>query len=779
MPRQLKNFHLPDKLYSEYFLVFYRQITNATRSVTIESSERGNLLVSSEMLVLINQAVKSDCSKRLNLKASFSSFKRSSDIGVSNFKSRVLSITSKTKEKTRDGSKYRLLDGRNSDLNRGYDGVGGKNESIKDEIRHNVRDERLKNRDERLNKSDEIVKNRDEILNGRDEKLNNRDERLNNRDEIVKNSDKLPNNRDERWNHTDRDRNLYKRKEKSNFKSFLSADHREKRGQNSQKGKTMLESGIIFGERSLHKKIKRFKDKHKIKREESMQEDQENLSNWMLAKKEREKSVNSMMKRDMSSCFRLRIQNRKPIDGNEFRKCSWKEIGYYSMITRVVMGFDRSRLKQFLIPSTLYDAKSKKPIYDLYTGMKSFKKLNFNDEMPPSMPALCTMMHSEKFEAKRKLSEYNIVGQMSLFEDLLLGQSVVCVDLVKFEGQIFACNSFNGDMPLRIVYTASKFRQCLTDRKHLPEHVRPRKGYHIFQSLTGVSFAGSHLKALVDYPVDVCDMDYVASGYDKQGLENVHSTYVETMLCKVPRYKNEQMDKKQMDEKQIDEKQIDEKQMLDFLRINSPGFLKKLFESTFRLKLRHIPQLIIGVRNQRYKLLAVRKYTTQFLEEYLQSWGSLGEVEAIENAQYRFKILLEWIWENVVYENSVYKLSYDKKTGEIMLGKLRKQYEGYENSLGRVLIRQLVDWRTQGKFPTGLTKSNYQMRNVEKHAVSKMNARLKIERRTRKNAEVQLEKKQRKLKHWQYHFRKQLENYRLENEGLPAIRHDFGFLPKS
>lgn len=733
------------------------------------------------MLVLINQAVKSDCSKRLNLKASFSSFKRSSNIGVSNFKSRVLSITSKTKGKTRGDSKYRLLDGRKSDLNRGYDGVGGKNESIKDEIRY-ARDERIKMKDERLNKSDEIVKNRDE-------RLNRKDEILNNRDEIVKNSDKILNNRDERWNHADRDRNIYRRKEKSNFKGFRSADYSEKRGQNSQKGKTMLGSGIIFGERRLHKKIKRFKDKYRIKREENMQEDQENLSNWMLAKKEREKSVNSMMKRDMSSCFRLRMQNMKSIDGNEFSNCSWKEIGYYSMITRVVMGFDRSRLKQFLIPSTFYDAKSKKPIYDLYTGMKSFKKLNFNDGMPPSMPALCTMMHSEKFEAKRKLSEYKIVGQMSLFEDLLLGQSVVCVDLVKFEGQIFACNSFNGDLPLRIVYTATKFRQCLTDRKHLPEHVRPRKGYHIFQSLTGVSFAGSHLKALVDYPVDVCDTDYVASGDEKRDLEDVHSTYVETMVCKVPRYKNKQVDEKQMDgkqmdgkqidKKQMDEKQIDKKQMLDFLRINSPGFLKKLFENTFRLKLRHIPQLIIGVRNQRYKLLAVHKYTTQFLEEYLQRWGSHGEVEAIENAQYRFKILLEWIWENVVYENSVYKLSYDKKTGEIMLGKLRKQYEGYENSLGRVLIRQLVEWRTQGKFPTGLTRSNYQMRNVEKHTVSKMNARLKIKRRTRKNAEIRLEKKQRKLKHWQYHFRKQLENYRLENEGLPAIRHDFEFLPKS
>ena len=635
-----------------------------------------------------------------------------------------------------------------------------------------MKDERLKNRDERMDKCDEIVKNGDE-------RLKNRDERLNNSDKIVKNSDKIPNDRDERWNHADRDRNIYRRKEKSNFKGFRSADYSEKRVQNSQKGKPMLESGIIFGERRLHKKIKRFKDKYRIKREENMQEDQENLSNWMLAKKEREKSVNSMMKKDMSSCFRLRMQNRKSIDGNEFSNCNWKEIGYYSMITRVVMGFDRSRLKQFLIPSTFYDAKSKKPIYDLYTGMKSFKKLNFNDGMPPSMPALCTMMHSEKFEAKRKLSEYNIVGQMSLFEDLLLGQSVVCVDLVKFEGQIFACNSFNGDVPLRIVYTASKFRQCLTDRKHLPEHVRPRKGYHIFQSLTGVSFAGSHLKALVDYPVDVCDMDYVASGDEKRDLEDVHSTYVETMLCKVPRYKNKQVDEKQMDGKQMDGKQIEKKQMLDFLRINSPGFLKKLFENTFRLKLRHIPQLVIGVRNQRYKLLAVHKYTTQFLEEYLQRWGSHGEVEAIENAQYRFKILLEWIWENVVYENSVYKLSYDKKTGEIMLGKLRKQYEGYENSLGRVLIRQLVEWRTQGKFPTGLTRSNYQMRNVEKHTVSKMNARLKIKRRTRKNAEIRLEKKQRKLKHWQYHFRKQLENYRLENEGLPAIRHDFEFLPKS
>ncbi|KAF6008281.1 hypothetical protein HII13_004066 [Brettanomyces bruxellensis] len=741
------------------------------------------------MLVLINQAVKSDCSKRLNLKASFSSFKRSSNIGVSNFKSRVLSITSKTKRKTRDDSKYRLLDGRKLELNRGYDGVGGKNESVKDEIRRNVRDERIKMKDERLKNRDERMDKCDEIVKNGDERLKNRDERLNNSDKIVKNSDKIPNDRDERWNHADRDRNIYRRKEKSNFKGFRSADYSEKRVQNSQKGKPMLESGIIFGERRLHKKIKRFKDKYRIKREENMQEDQENLSNWMLAKKEREKSVNSMMKKDMSSCFRLRMQNRKSIDGNEFSNCNWKEIGYYSMITRVVMGFDRSRLKQFLIPSTFYDAKSKKPIYDLYTGMKSFKKLNFNDGMPPSMPALCTMMHSEKFEAKRKLSEYNIVGQMSLFEDLLLGQSVVCVDLVKFEGQIFACNSFNGDVPLRIVYTASKFRQCLTDRKHLPEHVRPRKGYHIFQSLTGVSFAGSHLKALVDYPVDVCDMDYVASGDEKRDLEDVHSTYVETMLCKVPRYKNKQVDEKQMDGKQMDGKQMDgkqmdgkqieKKQMLDFLRINSPGFLKKLFENTFRLKLRHIPQLVIGVRNQRYKLLAVHKYTTQFLEEYLQRWGSHGEVEAIENAQYRFKILLEWIWENVVYENSVYKLSYDKKTGEIMLGKLRKQYEGYENSLGRVLIRQLVEWRTQGKFPTGLTRSNYQMRNVEKHTVSKMNARLKIKRRTRKNAEIRLEKKQRKLKHWQYHFRKQLENYRLENEGLPAIRHDFEFLPKS
>jgi len=513
--------------------------------------------------------------------------------------------------------------------------------------------------------------------------------------------------------------------------------------------------------RKMYKTAKCFRDKHEYKLMKKRNEDAKERMNWSAKKEQRNQSIKYIMAKFSDARFGFRFPDQGLAKGSQ---CKWKEIGYYSMATRLVMAFDRSRLKPLRIPTRYYDEENERPFYDLYTGMKSFKMMNFNDRIPPSMPGLCAMMHSERFSAQRKLDEYQIVGQLSLFEDLLLERSAICVDLVKLDGQIFACNGYNGEMPLRYVYTASKFRKILTNRKRLPEHVRPKKGYHVFQTLTEISFPGSHVKALVDYPVDVCDekgaSENLAGQYSK---DDVYSTYVETMLYKVPRYVEDEMDKTQT---------------LDFLRENSKDFLKKLFRDLFRLKLRNIPQIVIGVRDERYKLIVVHKYTVSFLEDYFRKWGAPWYMKTLETAESRLGFLLKWICEKVEDENVVYKLHYDEKAEEIKLAKMTQQYVRYNESFKRVLIKQLVDWRKYNKFPTGLNKSFYQMRDVDLFAKSKISTTKKIERRRRKNAANLLDKKQRKLDHWIYHFRIQSKDYKRENEKLPAIRYEFDHLPK-